>query len=116
MRVRNKEYGTVHHLTSRIAHRARFLKTEEQKDFLDLMLRVSAFSGVELIGWCVMNNHFHILAYLPEPPALSDDEVLARYKLLKGDGDRIFEDEDDDLIKNPYAESGAECQTPCASF
>ena len=81
-RIRNTEYNTVHHLTSRIAHRAFFLKEEERNDFIDLMLRVSAFSGVELIGWCVLDNHFHIYVYLPNPPALSDDEVLRRFRLL----------------------------------
>lgn len=84
-RIRNKEYGTVHHLTSRIAHQAFFLKEAEQDDFLALVKRVSMFSGVELIGWCIMNNHFHLYVYLPVPPDLSDDEVLARYHLLKGD-------------------------------
>ena len=59
-RVRNTEYNTVHHLTSRIAHRAFFLKEEERNDLVDLMVRVSEFSGIELLGWCVLDNHFHI--------------------------------------------------------
>lgn len=92
-RVRNKEYNTVHHLTSRIAHRVFFLKEEERNDFVSLMMRVSAFSGVELIGWCIMNNHFHIYVYLPEPPQMTDEEVLARFKALKGDAERIFADD-----------------------
>ena len=86
-RVRNREYNTVHHLTSRIAHRVFFLKEEERNDFVSLMKRVSAFSGIELIGWCIMNNHFHIYAYLPEPPQMTDEEVLARFKALKGDAE-----------------------------
>ena len=92
-RVRNKEYNTVHHLTSRIAHRVFFLKEEERNDFVSLMMRVSAFSGVELIGWCIMNNHFHIYVYLPEPPQMTDDEVLERFRALKGDAERIFADD-----------------------
>ena len=92
-RVRNKEYNTVHHLTSRIAHRVFFLKEEERNDFVSLMMRVSAFSGVELIGWCIMNNHFHIYVYLPEPPQMTDEEVLVRFKALKGDAERIFADD-----------------------
>ena len=63
-RVRNKEYDTVHHLTSRIAHRAFFLKEDERNDFIDLMLRVSAFSGVELLGWKLITQK--IYALLPE--------------------------------------------------
>lgn len=92
-RVRNREYNTVHHLTSRIAHRVFFLDEEERNDFVSLMKRVSAFSGIELIGWCIMNNHFHIYVYLPEPPQMTDEEVLARFKALKGDAERIFADD-----------------------
>ena len=57
---------------------------------MSLMTLVSAFSGVELIGWCIMNNHFHIFVYLPEPPPMTDEEVLARFKALKGDAGRVF--------------------------
>ena len=114
-RVRNTKYDTVHHLTSRIAHRAFFLKEDERNDFVDLMLRVSAFSGVELLGWCVLDNHFHIYVYLPVPPILSDEEVLLRFKHLKGDACRLLSDESDDRIVNPYGNVGAECQTPRAS-
>lgn len=113
-RVRNKEYETVHHLTSRIAHGVFFLKDCERNDFLSLVKRVSAFSGVELIGWCIMKNHFHLYVYLPQPPILSDDEVLARYHLLKGDAERLLSDGGDDRVVNPYAETGKECQTPSA--
>ena len=105
-RVRNKEYNTVHHLTSRIAHRVFFLKEDERNDFVSLMMRVSAFSGVELIGWCIMNNHFHIYVYLPEPPQMTDEEVLARFKALKGDAERIFADDG----------FGTECPTLGASL
>lgn len=31
-----------------------------------------------------MTNHFHILAYLPQPQALDEDEILRRYGVLKG--------------------------------
>ena len=115
-RIRNTKYNTVHHLTSRIAHRAYFLKEDERNDFIDLMLRVSVFSGVELLGWCVLDNHFHIFVYLPVPPVLSDEEVLARFRQLKGDSFRLRTDESDDRIVNEYERTGAECQTPRASL
>ena len=105
-RVRNKEYNTVHHLTSRIAHRVYFLKEEERNDFMSLVKRVSAFSGVELIGWCVLDNHFHLYVYLPEPPQLTDEEVLARFNVLKGDAERV-------LAEDRF---GNECQTLVASL
>ena len=115
-RVRNNKYNTVHHLTSRIAHRAYFLKEDERNDFIRLTLRVSAFSGVELLGWCVLDNHFHIYVYLPVPPLLTDDEVLSRFRLLRGDAFRLLSDESDVRDENAIGQTGAECPTPRASL
>ena len=82
---RIKEYNTIHHLTSRIAHKVFFLEEEERNDFLGMVKRVATFSGTPLIGWCIMMNHFHLDVYLPEPPeAISEEEVLCRYAALKG--------------------------------
>ena len=53
-------------------------------DFLEIVRRVAQFSGVELLGWCVMTNHFHLLVYLPIPSFVDEAEVLRRYGLLKG--------------------------------
>lgn len=79
---RIKEYNTVHHLTSRIAHRVYFLEEEERNEFMGMMIRSAKFVGIELLGWCIMGNHFHILAYLPEPKEISDEEVKSRYRMV----------------------------------
>lgn len=84
--TRNKEYETVHHLVSRIAHRVYFLKESERMDLLEFVRRAAEFTGVRLIGWCVMGNHFHILAFLPAPETVDEQEVLRRYGVLRGRG------------------------------
>ena len=82
---RIRDYNTVHHLVSRIAHRVRFLKDEERNDFIEMMRRTADFSGIQLLGWCIMINHFHILAYLPFPPdSIPEEEVIRRVAILKG--------------------------------
>ena len=81
---RNKETETIHHLTSRIAHRVFFLKDDERNDLLEMVRRVADFIGIKLLGWCVMTNHFHILAYLPKRVDVDEAEVLRRYGVLKG--------------------------------
>ena len=81
---RVKEHETVHHLISRIAHRVYFLKDDERKDFLEIARRAAQFSGVQLLGWCVMGNHFHLLVFLPTPRFVDEQEVLERYGALKG--------------------------------
>lgn len=82
---RYQEPDSVHHLISRIAHRVYFLKDEERNDFIEMMRRAAEFCGIRLIGWCIMTNHFHILAYLPFPEEISDEEVIRRYHVLKGE-------------------------------
>ena len=81
---RTKEHETVHHLISRIAHRVYFLTDEERGDFLEIVRRAAMFSGIQLIGWCVMGNHFHLLVYLPAPHFAEEKEVIERYGALKG--------------------------------
>lgn len=81
---RTKEPETVHHLISRIAHRVYFLKDDERKDFLEIVRRTAQFTGLQLIGWCVMGNHFHLLVFLPMPRFVDEQEVLERYEALKG--------------------------------
>ena len=81
---RIRDYGTFHHLMSRIAHRVYFMTDEVRNDFLGMIRRSAEFCGIKLVAWCIMANHFHILAYLPEPEQLDEDEILRRYGVLKG--------------------------------
>ena len=68
-----------------MAHRAFFLNAEERSRFVDLLKRVAAFSGVRILAYCVMTNHVHILIFIPEPEELTDDEILARMRILYRD-------------------------------
>ena len=81
---RIKAYCTYHHLMSRIAHRVYFMTDEVRNDFRGMIFRAAEFCGIKLVAWCIMANHFHILAYLPEPEEIGEDEILRRYGLLKG--------------------------------
>ena len=84
-KYRLKDYETVHHITSRIAHKVRFLQEEsERNDLIEMIRRAADFTGVKLLGWCIMINHFHILVFLPEPVEVDEKEVLRRYGVLKG--------------------------------
>ena len=83
---RIKDHDTIHHLVSRIAHRVYFLKESERMDFLEFVRRTAEFTGIRLLGWCVMGNHFHILVFLPAPEPVDENEILRRYAVLKGRG------------------------------
>ena len=48
------------------------------------MRRLEAFSGVRVLDYVIMGNHFHLLCEVPEPRPLSDNEVLERVAALYG--------------------------------
>ena len=81
---RVRDYNTVHHIGSRIAHKVYFLEEGERNDFIAMTRRVADFCGIQLIGWCIMANHFHLLVYLPVPAKLDEQEILRRYAQLNG--------------------------------
>ncbi|MFP4204078.1 MAG: transposase [Opitutales bacterium] len=67
---------------SRIAGGERLLGDVEKEVFRNLMWRVTDFSGVRLLTYCVMSNHFHVLVDVPESSPVSDAELLRRYSVL----------------------------------
>jgi len=50
-----------------------------------MLERVAEFSGVEVLTFAVMNNHFHLLVRIPEPPELTDVQLIQRYHTLYRD-------------------------------
>ena len=47
--------------------------------------KVSDFCGVEILTYCIMSNHFHLLVRVPEKQEVSDHELLRRFFGLYGE-------------------------------
>jgi REP element-mobilizing transposase RayT len=63
-----------------------------EKDFmLDLIKRYSALYFVEILGFCLMGNHFHILVKTLPEYKFADEEIKNRYVSFYGN-DRVFTD------------------------
>jgi hypothetical protein len=72
----------VYHAMSRVVG-GQFLLGDREKEVLRKMLwQVADFSGVEVLTYCIMSNHFHVLVQVPEKRGLSDVELLRRFKVL----------------------------------
>ena len=56
----------------------------EAEHFIFLMRRQEAFSGIRVLEYVLMANHFHLLCEVPEPRALSQSEVLERIEAYYG--------------------------------
>jgi putative transposase len=57
--------ATCFHVMSRTCGGDVFFDDVEKEAFRRLLLRMSAFLGVELLTYCVMGNHFHALIRVP---------------------------------------------------
>jgi putative transposase len=76
---------SFYHCVSRVVDRRFIFQTSrhgsaEAERFVGLMRRLEAFSGVRVLTYALMSNHFHLLCQVPEPKALSELELLERIK------------------------------------
>lgn len=81
-KCRHIETNLCYHLMNRMAHRAFFLTPDERSRAIDLMRRAETFSGVFVLAYAFLTNHFHVYAYIPTPDILNDEEILHRIKTL----------------------------------
>lgn len=69
-RNRISVHDGIYHVSTRIAHKAMLLESDEVKDdVLRIVYDAAAFSGVDVCGAVVMDNHFHLLVHVPPVPA-----------------------------------------------
>jgi len=83
-----------YHVISRIAGQ-QFLMNAGEKDLLmRLMFAAAVFSGVEIMTFALMDNHFHLLVKVPKAHEVDDAELLEKMRVLYGDKktDRTLED------------------------
>ena len=83
--------STVYHVMSRTALDG-FPLGDVEKDFmLDLLRRYATLYLVEIIGFCLMGNHFHLLVKMVPEYKFADEDIKNRYVGFYGD-DRVFTD------------------------
>lgn len=86
MSHRWKKKGTaVYHCMGRAVAGEHLLHEAGKEVFRRMLWQVAAFSGVEVLAYCLMSNHFHVLVRVPERPVESPHsraEVLRRYRIL----------------------------------
>ncbi|MFW5874297.1 MAG: transposase [Verrucomicrobiota bacterium] len=56
---------------------------DREKEVLRKMLwQVADYSGVEVLTYALMGNHFHVLVRVPEPTEIPDKELMRRWRVL----------------------------------
>jgi putative transposase len=77
------EGRSFYHCISRFVHGLFIFGTSggrcaEAEEFLSLMRRWAAFTGIRIVDYVLMANHFHRLCQVPEPKPLTQSELLER--------------------------------------
>ncbi len=85
---RIKSDGIAHyHCLSRIAGQEHVFGDVEKEFFVNLLQKLRAFHGVEILTYCVMSNHFHLLLEMPDALTTADldrEEIIRRVGILYG--------------------------------
>ena len=82
LRVLPEKGGYFVHVTSRTLQQAFLFGAEEKAALVELSRRWAAFSGISVVTHCMMDNHFHLLLWVPEKEGcragLTHEEILWR--------------------------------------
>ncbi|MDD3546009.1 MAG: transposase [Kiritimatiellae bacterium] len=73
-----------YHVVSRIVDRNFRLTDAEKEIFRKMMRKAEAFSGVKILTYALMSNHFHLLVEVPEKQDVNEDELVRRMRILYG--------------------------------
>ncbi len=80
---------SVYHVMSRTALDGLPLKAVEKDHLLNIIQHFSTLYFIEVMGFCIMGNHFHILTRVHPGNTILDDEIERRFKIIHGP-DAVF--------------------------
>jgi REP element-mobilizing transposase RayT len=86
MKVPADREAGFYHCISRVVDRRRVFREAEKEHFAALMRECEAFCEVQVLTYCMMSNHFHVLVEIPKRPEIlpSAEEVLRKVRRLTG--------------------------------
>lgn len=83
-RIKGAEQGAVYHCISRVVGGQFLLDELCREKLVEILLKLSAFCGLEVITYCMMGNHFHLLLRVPARADLADAALLQRLEVFYG--------------------------------
>ena len=92
----------VYHVMSRTVLDGFVIGDVEKEYLLKLIKHLSFVYFTEVLGFCLMGNHFHILVKMIPGKAYSDEDVKARYKRFYGK-DKLPGDDQIPLLRQKWS-------------
>ena len=76
--------SAVYHCVTRTVNKEYIIDRVAKEVLRKQLWQIADFSGVEVITYCIMSNHFHVLIRVPDREAtkVSDEELMRRYRVL----------------------------------
>lgn len=78
LRILPKNHGYFVHVTSRTVGQSFLFKDKEKRVFVRMMRQWADFSGIGIITHCLMDNHFHMMLWVPARIELDHFGILNR--------------------------------------
>jgi REP element-mobilizing transposase RayT len=76
------EETSYYHCMSRVIEQRFIMGEREREYFVNQMRNLAVFSGLRILTYCVMSNHFHILLQVPRREPVSDRLLLERLRAI----------------------------------
>src|SRR5210317_202675 len=77
------------HVVSRTAGQEILFGDQDKERFHKILFKQLKFSGLRVIAWCFMGNHFHLLLEVPDREraiaALGVEGILSRLSVFSGE-------------------------------
>ena len=74
----------MYHCISRSVAAEPLFDEVSKETLVGMLWKMAGFCGMEVITYCMMSNHFHVLIRVPEPPQLTDGQLIERMEALYG--------------------------------
>ncbi len=72
----------MYHCMTRAVNGERLFHDREKEILRKIIWQVADFSGVEVLTYCVLSNHFHVLIRVMGNQVVSDAELMRRFRVL----------------------------------
>ena len=82
----------VYHAMSRIALDGYPFDDFDKDEFVEIIKKISKLYFVEVLGFCIMGNHFHLLTIVHPENNYSDKEIKKRFHAFYGKDAEFIED------------------------
>ncbi len=88
----SKNESLVYHVISRTALPGLPIETADKDYLLHLIRRYSKIFFVDVLGFSILGNHFHLVCRTYPEFQISEEQVIERYKIYSGEDKKISQD------------------------